>query len=167
MDKDKDTVDEFYISSLDSNQISTINIEDIIKDLNLPPLDMYSSGIDNPSLQGSSGCQTVTINTSSNPSQWSTSYYANPPTTSAPSQWQFTSLPSIKPFQVEGVAEFNGDIKWKGRSLGQMLETIERRLNILVPDPEKLEHYEALKKAYEHYRTLEALCDRPSKEEEQ
>ena len=39
------------------------------------------------------------------------------------------------------------------------LEAIESRLNILVPDPEKLEKFEALKKAYEHYKHLEQLCD--------
>lgn len=65
---------------------------------------------------------------------------------------------------VNGDAEFHGDIKWKGRSLGDMLETIEKRLAILQPDPEKLEHFEALQKAYEHYKTLEALCQLPKKE---
>lgn len=66
---------------------------------------------------------------------------------------------------VFGDANFEGDVKWKGRSLGDMLETIENRLSILVPDPEKLEHFEALKKAYEHYKTLEALCTVPKKED--
>ena len=67
--------------------------------------------------------------------------------------------------KVAGDANFDGDIKWKGRSLGDMLETIESRLAILVPDPEKLEHFEALKKAYEHYKTLEALCTMPTKDD--
>lgn len=39
------------------------------------------------------------------------------------------------------------------------LEAIENRLNILVPDPEKLEKFEALQKAYEHYKHLEKLCE--------
>lgn len=42
---------------------------------------------------------------------------------------------------------------------------IEDRLAILVPDPKKLEHFEALQKAYQHYKTLEALCQLPDKEE--
>jgi hypothetical protein len=46
------------------------------------------------------------------------------------------------------------------------METISKRLSILVPDPEKLAHFEALKKAYEHYKTLEALCQMPKKDEE-
>lgn len=66
---------------------------------------------------------------------------------------------------VNGDAEFEGDIKVKGTSLTARLEAIEKRLSILVPDPDKLEHFEALKKAYEHYKTLEALCQLPDKEE--
>ena len=68
--------------------------------------------------------------------------------------------------QVTGDADFKGDITWKGRSLGSLLETIEKRLAILQPDPEKLEHFEALQKAYEHYKTLEALCQIPKKDKE-
>lgn len=166
MDNDKDTIDEFYISPLDSNQISTINLEDLIKDLNLPPLDMYSTSLSSSTLQGT-GQNTITIsNSGSNPTYVTNTpyYYQNSPMTAVPN-WQAPH--TLKnTFQVDGDAEFNGDIKWKGRSLEQMLETIERRLNILVPDPEKLEHYEALKKAYEHYKTLEALCDKPNKEED-
>jgi hypothetical protein len=67
---------------------------------------------------------------------------------------------------VTSDAEFDGDIKWKGRSLGDLLTTIEKRLAILTPDPAKLAHYESLQKAYQHYKTLEALCDTPSKKED-
>lgn len=67
---------------------------------------------------------------------------------------------------VTSDAEFDGDIKWKGRSLGDLLTTIEKRLSILTPDPKKLEHFEALQKAYTHYKTLEALCELPIKKEE-
>ena len=61
-------------------------------------------------------------------------------------------------FKCETDDDFNGDIKWKGRSLGDMLETIEKRLSILTPDPKKLAKYEALQKAYEYYKNLEAMC---------
>jgi hypothetical protein len=60
--------------------------------------------------------------------------------------------------KVTGDAEFSGDIKWKGRSLGDLLEKIEDRLVILVPDPARLAKYEALKQAYDNYKILEALC---------
>jgi hypothetical protein len=67
---------------------------------------------------------------------------------------------------VTSDASFDGDIKWKGRSLGDMLTTIEKRLSILTPDPAKLEHFEALQKAYKHYKTLEALCEIPEKKDD-
>lgn len=57
-----------------------------------------------------------------------------------------------------------GDIKVDGKSLKEFMGKMEQRLSILVPDPEKLEKFEALKKAYEHYKTMEALCF-PEKEE--
>ena len=67
---------------------------------------------------------------------------------------------------VTSDAQFDGDIKWKGRSLGDLLTTIEKRLAILTPDPAKLEHFEALQKAYTHYKTLEALCEIPEKSDD-
>ena len=45
-----------------------------------------------------------------------------------------------------------------GVDVGQTLKTICERLSILQPDPIKLEKYAALKKAYEEYKLLEALC---------
>ena len=68
-------------------------------------------------------------------------------------------------FHCDSDATFNGDIKWKGRSLGDMIEKIEKRLSILTPDPAKLEHFEALRKAYDHYKMLEKLCDLPTTED--
>ena len=65
---------------------------------------------------------------------------------------------------VKGDADFEGDVKIKGVSLVKTLEDINKRLAILVPDPAKLEHFEALKKAYDHYKMLEALCDLPTKD---
>jgi hypothetical protein len=59
---------------------------------------------------------------------------------------------------VIGDASFSGDIKWKGRSLGKLLTSIEDRLAILAePDPEKLAKFAALKKAYDNYKLLERL----------
>lgn len=59
---------------------------------------------------------------------------------------------------VTGDADFKGDVKIDGRSVRDSLAEIEKRLSILVPDPKKLEKYEALRKAYEHYKTIEAIC---------
>jgi hypothetical protein len=66
-----------------------------------------------------------------------------------------TTTPGL---HVSSDAEFEGDIKWKGRSLGKMLEKIEDRLAIIQdPDPVKLEKFAALKKAYDNYKLLEKL----------
>jgi hypothetical protein len=74
-----------------------------------------------------------------------------------------TTNPGIS---VEGDAEFKGNIKVKGKDLSEWMETLERRLAILVPDPKKLEQYEALQKAYKHYKMLEALCEERKDEDE-
>ena len=58
------------------------------------------------------------------------------------------------------------DINIDGKSLKTFMETLEKRLAILVPDPKKLEQFAALKKAYEHYKLMESLCQEQPKEEE-
>lgn len=52
----------------------------------------------------------------------------------------------------------DGEIYLKNKPLSEVLDKIENRLAILVPDPEKLEKFEALRKAYEQYKIIEALC---------
>ena len=58
------------------------------------------------------------------------------------------------------------DITIDGKSLKQFMDKMEERLAILVPDPAKLEKFEALKKAYEHYKLMEKLCQEQPKEED-
>jgi hypothetical protein len=85
------------------------------------------------------------------------------------SSW--TSSPLISSngsgLHVTSDAEFEGDVKIKGVSILETLNKIEKRLSILRPDPEKLAHFESLRKAYEHYKTLEALCELPPKEDKE
>ncbi len=71
-----------------------------------------------------------------------------------------------KKLHVNGDTEITGDLKVAGISFKETIEAINRRLAILQPNPEKLEHFEALRKAYEHYKTLEALCELPIKKED-
>jgi hypothetical protein len=52
-----------------------------------------------------------------------------------------------------------GDVSLKDTL--QMIEKIQERLAILVPDPHKLEKFAALKAAYENYLLLEKLCTEP------
>jgi hypothetical protein len=57
------------------------------------------------------------------------------------------------------------DISIDGKSLKNFMTKMEERLAILVPDPAKLERFEALKKAYEHYKLMESLCQEPKEED--
>jgi hypothetical protein len=109
--------------------------------------------------QGSSGSYLISTGAGANGSWNSSPYIFSTNNTSVG-----TTYPAG--LHVTSDAEFDGDIKWKGRSLGDLLTTIEKRLAILTPDPEKLAHYESLQKAYQHYKTLEALCETPSKKED-
>lgn len=68
----------------------------------------------------------------------------------------WTTPPTTTSFESD--VSFKGKVTIDGRDLVKTLATIEQRLSILVPDPAKLEKFEALRKAYEHYKTLEALC---------
>ena len=63
------------------------------------------------------------------------------------------------------VAE-GADIKIGNKSLKEFMSKMEDRLAILQPDPDKLEKFEALKKAYEHYKTVEALCSEDADDNE-
>jgi len=72
-----------------------------------------------------------------------------------------SSISAPGSMQVKGDAEFEGDVKIKGVSIAKTLDDIQKRLAILVPDPAKLEHFEALKRAYKNYKILENLCQLP------
>ena len=66
---------------------------------------------------------------------------------------------------------FNSDNITTGGYFGekdveQRLTAIEQRLAILVPDLAKLEKWEALREAYEHYKSLEALIGNSEPEDD-
>ena len=60
----------------------------------------------------------------------------------------------------------SGDVKIGNRSLKEFMDKVESRLAILTPDSKKLEKFAALRKAYEHYKTLESLCELEEEENE-
>jgi hypothetical protein len=78
--------------------------------------------------------------------------------------WSSLNNNTHSTLKVSGNAEFDDDVTIKGVSILKQIEKINERLAILVPDPAKLEHFAALKKAYEHYKTMEALCELPTKD---
>jgi Flp pilus assembly protein TadG len=87
--------------------------------------------------------------------------------TSANSQWAtgsngytFTNTtPQTVHINNTGIDMAAGaDIKIDGKSLKEFMSKMEQRMAILIPDPAKLEKFQALKRAYEHYKTMESLC---------
>lgn len=78
------------------------------------------------------------------------------------SKWQDTD----STVQINGTLKILGtdaDIDINGIKLTALLSDIAARLAILQPDPVMLKKHEALRQAYEHYKTLEALLyDNPS-----
>ena len=103
---------------------------------------------------------TITISTTA-------SYYSGTVLTSTGSNGAYwgniTTGGTQSSLSVSGDADFKGDVTIKGISILETLEKINERLAILVPDPERLEQYKALKKAYEEYQILEALCYKDKK----
>ena len=84
--------------------------------------------------------------------------------TIAPSTYNWTS--SNVNITGNGIDMAAGtDLKIDGKSLKEFINKMEERLAILVPDPAKLEKFEALKKAYDHYKLMEKLCQEEPKEE--
>lgn len=61
---------------------------------------------------------------------------------------------------VMGKAEFDGDVTIQGHNILHIMQKVEDRLAILQePNPEKLEKFQALKKAYDHYKLMEKLLE--------
>ena len=149
------------IGALSTEQIDTIKAEDVLTDtITIDTSNMGATGSSyffntTAGLNGTSGSYLTstgaggTVWTTNNTSPWSIGNV------------NYNPSPGLK---VNGDAEFEGKVMINGRNISEFMETISKRLAILVPDPAKLEHFEALKKAYQHYKTLEALCEIPKEE---
>jgi hypothetical protein len=124
-----------------------------------------SGSMNNDVLDISNYISTYTLNTSSSGStfsvgaQGSTGNWNNTWYTTTTGFNGTSGTPSTVNMTHNGIEVKNGaDIKIGHRSLSDFMDRVESRLGILQPDPELLEKFEALKQAYEHYKTLEALC---------
>ena len=69
--------------------------------------------------------------------------------------WNDISPASHGTLQVKGDAEFDGDVKIKGKSIADTLEKLEERLAILKPNPELEDRWEELKELSKRYKELE------------
>jgi hypothetical protein len=66
-----------------------------------------------------------------------------------------TTTPAMN---VKGDLDVEGALTVNGRDLSKLMEKIEDRLAILAePNPDRLEKFPALKKAYDHYKLMEKL----------
>lgn len=129
-------------------------------DLILQPLDLgnLTPLLNTVSLSGTGASATYNIGAqgSGGASGYQSIYNTAGPTYS----WNTLNQPNKVHITGAGIEmDADADITIGGRSMKKILEGIEQRLSILVPDPKKLQQYEALQQAYEHYRTLEALCN--------
>jgi hypothetical protein len=159
-DKDSITFDDIEIDLSDygaaqaSTMIDTLDTI-TLTDSDITTITLPSSGY---SYAGTTIGGVATINNINSNTQWTTgigSYTIN----SSPN-------PSVVTIGNDGIDMAAGtDIKIDGKSLKEFMTKMEQRLAILVPDPIKLEKFQALKKAYEHYKTMESLCfDEPTEE---
>ena len=133
----------------------------------------------------SGGVDTITIDTSTMNSMYSSGTITLPTTTITNGGYTIGATGSSGQFYTTGTGGHNWnnpptvnitgtgidmaagtDISIDGKSLKTFMNKMEERLAILVPDPAKLEKFEALKKAYEHYKLMESLCQEQPKEED-
>ena len=133
----------------------------------------------------SGGVDTITIDTSTMNSMYSSGTITLPTTTITNGGYTIGAAGSSGQFYTTGTNGYNWnnpptvnitgtgidmaagtDISIDGKSLKTFMNKMEERLAILVPDPSKLEKFEALKKAYEHYKLMESLCQEQPKEED-
>jgi hypothetical protein len=56
---------------------------------------------------------------------------------------------------VQGDADFAGDVRVKGRSLAEFMESVEQRLNMLRPNPRLEAEWDQLHELGKQYRALE------------
>lgn len=122
-----------------------------------PPYTNISYSADTITLDPDNMSTTITL-----PSAWAGTMSSNYYTTSGINGSSYNNVNITN----TGIDMTNGtDLKIDGKSLKNFMDKMEERLAILVPDPKKLEKFEALKKAYDHYKLMEKLCQEETKED--
>ena len=79
-------------------------------------------------------------------------YTLNDITTVTP--W-ITTTDGTSTLSVSGDADVGGDIRVKGRSLAEFMDSVEQRLNMLRPNPQLEQEWDQLRELGEQYRALE------------
>jgi len=76
--------------------------------------------------------------------------------------WIVRSNGANTTMSVTGDADFDGDVRVKGRSLAEFMQQVEQRLNMLQPNPEMEREWDELRELGERYRELEQQCKEKS-----
>jgi hypothetical protein len=153
LEKIKAALENFDVAGKDGDTVTIGGVHDDEYIINID--DILTSTMSNYQLNTPYSGGNITINTGATGATGIGTTYSTGYNTFGTINYGAQGTPGL---QVTGDATFDGDIKWKGRSLGSLLGSIEDRLAILQdPDPAKLEKHAALKKAYDHYKTLERL----------
>ena len=83
-------------------------------------------------------------------------YYTTVPnTTGINPTWTIQPSTTNNQLTVKGDAEFEGEVTIKGKSLLDAIESLEKRLGLLHPNPKLEGRWEELKELGERYRALE------------
>jgi len=82
-------------------------------------------------------------------------YYTVPSTTTPTWTIQPNTTTTNNQLTVKGDAEFEGEVTIKGKSLLDAIESLEKRLGLLHPNPKLEGRWEELKELGERYRALE------------
>ena len=167
---------------MSDKDLDSPDIDVIDQEVNTIDLGGYGAAESTFSIDSGYGADTITIDTSTMNSIYSSGsitlptttignlnggYYVSTGATGSNYSWSnVTTSPSVN-ITGGGIDMAAGtDITVGGKSLKEFMTKMEERLAILVPDPAKLEKFEALKKAYEHYKLMESLCQEQPKEED-
>ena len=129
----------------------------------------YSGGVDTITLDPGQFISTITVPSYTSGNNYTTTVGATGSTytigTSAGINGTYWSAGTTN-ISGNGIElDATADIKIGHKSFKAIMEKIEDRLAILTPDPVKLEKFAALKKAYEHYKLMEKLCQEEDKED--
>jgi hypothetical protein len=169
-DKDSITLDDIEIDLSNHGVPRTSTMIDTLDTITITGLSDQYSSMNTITLPGSNtftyngvGAGGSSIGNITSNNQWTTGTSGY---TITNGNWNSPNTVNISTTGIEMAA--GTDITVGGQSLKEFMKKMEQRLAILVPDPAKLEKFEALKKAYEHYKTMESLCfDEPIEEPEQ
>ena len=166
---------------MSDKDLDSPDIDVIDQEVNTIDLGGYGAAESTLSIDSGYGADTITIDTSTMNSMYTSGpitlptttignlnggYYVSTGTGSNYTWSNTTTTPGVN-ITGGGIDMAAGtDITVGGKSLKEFMTKMEERLAILIPDPSKLEKFEALKKAYEHYKLMESLCQEQPKEED-